>query len=178
VKDILVVFYSRSGTTRRAAEELAVLCRCDSEQIQDVHGRRGVFGALRSGWDAITKRLPAIRPAVHDALHYDLVVIGAPVWASTAASPARTYLMQHRREFNRVAFFCTMGGSGGDKALREMARLTDKTPVATLSLVEAEIKANRHIEKLREFADALVGAVSREPARPPRTAAKARNEHA
>jgi flavodoxin len=178
MKDTLIVYYSRSGTTRRVAEQLAAFCRCDSEQIQDVRGRSGMFGMLRSLWDALFVRTPTIRALKHKALQYDLVVIGAPVWVGKAAAPARSYITRHRGEFNRVAFFCTMSGSGGDKALQEMAGLAEKTPLATLCLTEAEVGANRHVDKAREFADTLTQAVSRNPPKPRQATAAPRNEHA
>ena len=91
-KKILVVYYSRSSKTQRAAEEVAKNLGADIEGIQDVRSRKGLFGWLRSGSEAARGVLPAIKPTVKDPGQYDLVVLGTPIWASKMSSPLRTWL--------------------------------------------------------------------------------------
>ena len=45
----IVVYYSRTGNTRKVAEELADTLKCDIEQIIDTQKRSDVLGFLRSG---------------------------------------------------------------------------------------------------------------------------------
>lgn len=47
-----VIFYSRTGNTRKIAEELSNSLKCDTEEIVDTQKRSGVFGYIRSGRDA------------------------------------------------------------------------------------------------------------------------------
>ncbi len=65
-------------------------------------------------------------------------MIGTPVWFWRLSSPVRSWLAQHRPQ-RRVAFFCTMGGSGAQRVFATMAALLGKPPVATLALTEAQI---------------------------------------
>lgn len=147
----LVVYYSRGGTTRQVAEMVAAGLKCEIEGIQDVRSRKGLFGWLRSGREAMRHVLPEIRPTVKDPGQYDLVVLGTPVWASLMSSPLRTYITQNQGKFKRVAFFVTFGGGGADRALNDLAELCGQQPVATQAFKNTEVKAGRHSSAVEEF---------------------------
>jgi menaquinone-dependent protoporphyrinogen IX oxidase len=84
---ILVVYYSRTGTTRSLAAGLAKALGADLEEICDCSNREGLDGYLRSLVDAFHKRQVEIVPAGLDVSAYDLVVIGSPVWAGSVSAP-------------------------------------------------------------------------------------------
>ncbi|WP_232450506.1 flavodoxin family protein [Burkholderia ubonensis] len=86
---ILVVFYSRTGTTRRAGAALATMLHADVEEIVETHSRIGPFGFLRSLVEAINRKPAEIAASKRDPSAYDLVVIGTPVWAGSVSSPVR-----------------------------------------------------------------------------------------
>ena len=113
----LVVFYSRSGTTRRIAEALSRALTCDLEEIIEPKPRTGFLGYMRSLLEARRKRPSVIAPIKHDVSSYDLVVVGTPVWAWSLSSPVRAYLMTTASQLPEVAFFCTLGGKGSEKHL-------------------------------------------------------------
>jgi len=50
---VLVVFFSRTGNTQELAQELAVAGGWDCEALHDATRRGGIFGALRSGFEAV-----------------------------------------------------------------------------------------------------------------------------
>jgi protein involved in ribonucleotide reduction len=58
----LVVFYSRSGTTRRIAEALSETLKCDLEEITEPKPRTGFLGYIRSILEARRKRPSIIAP--------------------------------------------------------------------------------------------------------------------
>jgi flavodoxin len=136
---ILVVYYSRTGYTQRMAEAIGNACGADVERIRYDGARLGVWGYLRCGREALTKRAVDIEPAAKDPASYDLVVIGTPVWASNISSPVRAYLRRQKAKLRQVALFCTEGGSGGQKVLADMAELCGKQPMASLELTDREI---------------------------------------
>ncbi|WP_430650081.1 flavodoxin family protein, partial [Bradyrhizobium liaoningense] len=79
---ILVVYYSRTGTTRKVAQSLSAALSCDSEEITEAGSRKGIFGYLRSAVEARRQIPSRIAATVRDPSLYDLVVIGtelAPV---------------------------------------------------------------------------------------------------
>lgn len=152
----LLVFYSLTGNTRAVARELAASLGCDTEEILDEKRRASPLGALRSIFEVILRKAPAIKPPTLDPRDYDLIVLGGPVWASHMASPLRTYVNGHRDRFRSIAVFCTCGGAGQDKMLNELAALCGKEPVATLAVTDEEIKKRRHGERLDSFVARLI----------------------
>jgi flavodoxin len=155
-KKILLVYYSRSGTTRKFATAVAARLKCDTEEIQDVRSRKGLFGWLRSGREAMRKVLPPIREMTRDPTAYDLVVVGSPVWASTMASPVRTWLDEHKRELiNTVALFCTSGGVDSGHALPDMGIYCACDSLANLTVRRRDIESGRFDDKVASFVAAL-----------------------
>jgi hypothetical protein len=63
---ILVVYYSRSGTTRRVAKALSATLNGTAEEISEPRGRVGFFGYWRSIIEARRKQHPNITPANND----------------------------------------------------------------------------------------------------------------
>ena len=152
---ILVVYYSRTGFTQTVAQQLAHACHADLECIVDDQGRSRHDGYARAALSAALHLESPIAPSRHAPRDYDLVVIGTPIWCCNVASPVRAYIKRHRSAFRRVAFFCTMGGSGQAKAFRDLKVLCGRPAVATLSLRDDEITHRLHRQRLAEFAATL-----------------------
>lgn len=155
---ILVLYYSRTGFTRTIAWQIAHACSADLESIEDVAGRRHASAYVRSAIEAALHLETPIRRARHVPSDYDLVVIGTPIWFWNMASPVRSYIKKHRRQFRRVAFFCTSGGSGQAKVLSDLASLCGRPAVATLAVADADVTGERYHDRLSKFAGALEGA--------------------
>lgn len=163
----LVVFYSRTGTTKKVGEAITEKfgAEADIEEIKDTVDRKGIKGYLISGRDAMKRRLTKLEPAKFDPAEYDLVIIGTPIWGWNMSVPVRTYLTENKDKFQpkagqpmadkRVAFFCTMGGSGDEKAFSEMTEIIGKRPIATLALRTVEVVKNNFSEKLEKFIEKI-----------------------
>ena len=159
----LVVFYSRTGTTRRIAEALTRALGCDQDEIVEATSRLGLSGYWRSVSEA-RRRLPAATAAAkRDPSDYDLVIIGTPVWAWSLSSPVRAYLTLNAPRLREVAFFATMGGTGAKTAFAQMQALAGKPPRATLALTARETKPGRYEAKLDAFVKALQASVGKRP---------------
>ena len=152
---ILVVYYSRTGTTKKVAETIASDLKCDSEEIIDTKNRSGFWGYLKSGRDAMKKRLTILEPIKKNPASYDLVVIGTPIWAWAVSAPVRTYIVQNADKFKKVAFFCTMGGSGDIKAFKEMESISGKTAIASLGLRQSDVKNDSYKGKVDKFIEEI-----------------------
>lgn len=137
---VLVAYYSRTGTTKAVAEELAARMGADLEEINDTKDRKGLWGWLGAGRDASRKNKTVIGPTKHDPSSYGLVVLGTPVWAWNMTPAIRTYILANRDRFKQVAFFCTMGKNGDAKAFAGMAELCGRKPLATMALLAEEVK--------------------------------------
>jgi flavodoxin len=161
---ILVVFYSRTGFTRRIAKEIAEACGADVEEVRDVRSRRGPLGFLRSGYEASTRKRAKIKDTTFDPAQYDLVVIGTPVWAGNVASPIRAYVAAQHDRLTAVALFCTMGGQNPSRTLPELAELCGVEPAATVAVSAKEIKADHYRNEIAEFVRAVTETMRAEAA--------------
>jgi flavodoxin len=155
-RKILLAYYSRTGTTKKVAEAIAGQLKCDTEEIQDVRSRKGLFGWLRSGREAMRKVLPPIRETTRDPGQYDLVIVGSPVWASTMASPIRTWLDRHKPELiNTVALFCTSGGADSGHTLPDMGMYCPCDSLANAVFLRRDVEAGRLADRVSSFIAAL-----------------------
>jgi len=142
----LVVFYSKSGTTKKLAEELAKCLKADIDGIIDKKSRSGPIGFLTAGRDAMKKKETEIEYKLNPE-KYDLVVIGTPVWGGSLTPAVRTYLKKHK--LKKAAFFCTCGGAQ-DKTFAEMEKLAGK-PVSVLEVKGSEMNMEKTRESVKRF---------------------------
>jgi flavodoxin len=150
-KRILLVFYSRSGMTRKISSEFKKHLDCDVEEIFDMKRREGILGWLGAGRDAGSKNLTDLKEVEFDPASYDVVVIGTPTWNNTMSTPIRTYIIMFRDVFKKVALFSTQDGEESD-TLRDMEALIGKKPVATMALVrKKEVETGDFLYKLDKF---------------------------
>src|SRR4030042_5628558 len=152
---ILVVFYSRSGKTKKAAEAISDILKCDKEEIFDIKSREGITGFLSAGSDANLRRLTAIKEIKNNPSLYDLVIIGTPIWSSNVSTPIKTYLSLYQEDFKKVAFFCTRLSSDPKKIFDDMKNLSQKTPLALLELTSREVARDQYTQKVKEFIENL-----------------------
>jgi len=136
---ILVVFYSRTGNTKKVAQEIARNLKANIDEVIDLKNRMGFLNLLISCKDVIFKKLTKIENK-KDPFKYSLVIIGAPIWVGTIAPAIRSYFIKNK--FKNVAFFCTSGSKRVKKGFKEMERLTKK-PVASLMIRKKEIIKKR-----------------------------------
>ena len=155
----LLIFYSRSGNTRKVAQVISENLSCDVEEIKDTKKRLGFIGYLRSVKDVLRKKLPTLKKITKNPEQYDLIIIGTPIWVSNMAAPIRTYITENKDKFKNIAFFCTQGGGkggkGGEKCLPKMGKLCAKEPVATLIITAKEVKKEIFNDKVLEFSSKL-----------------------
>jgi flavodoxin len=150
-KKVLVVFYSRTGNTKKIGEAIAKELNCDSEQIMDAKSRAGIIGWLRSGMEGTKEKPAVILDTKKDPSVYDMVIIGSPVWGSKMSSPVRTYISKHKDHFRQAAFFITCGGAGNEAALKGMEELSGKKSLATLEITDEQIKSDKYAGEIQKF---------------------------
>lgn len=160
---ILVVYYSRTGHTRRVAQEIAATLRADIEEIVDPENRLGLLGYLRSGRQAFFGQEADIREPLKDPAGYDLVIVGTPVWNWSLSAPVRAYLARRQQRLARppVAFFLTEGGSGEQRVFGQMEELVGKAPLDVMAVREADLESGRYHDKIRGFAESLMERLGR-----------------
>ena len=151
----LVVYYSRSGTTQKVAEELARLLKADIEVIRESLNRRGFLGYLRSIFEVRLRCAAKIADPGNGPSRHTVVIVGTPVWAWSVSSPVRAYLEAHKRQLQNVAFFCTQGGSGSDRAFAQMQDIVGTQAQATCTFLARDVASDRYKQPLADFAETL-----------------------
>ena len=147
----LIVFYSRTGTTKKAAEALAEKIGADVEELVDQKDRSGMSGWLKSGRDAMRKSLTSLNETKKNPADYDLIIIGSPVWAGTMSAAVRTYLSDNQAKLKEAAFFSTQGGANEQRIFGDMENLIGKKPKAILWMTTKEVRAGEIEKKMEEF---------------------------
>jgi menaquinone-dependent protoporphyrinogen IX oxidase len=151
----LVAYYSRTGTTRRVAIDVAHALDADLEEIRDRRDRAGPAGFVRSLLEASLQVGSDIDPPRHVPGAYELVVIGSPAWGPWLSSPARSFIWRHRADLEKVAFFSTTRQRGAEAVLEQMAHAAGKAPEAVLALHAGDVWRNRAAHAIERFVDRI-----------------------
>jgi Flavodoxin len=154
---VLVVYFSRTGYTRRTAEMLAKATGGELCAITESTSRQGLWGYWCSAWQALMRREASVNKLSCDPAAADLVLIGTPIWGWHLSSPVRTFARLHASRIRRFAFFCTMGGSGSETVFAELRQIFGRPPLATLALTDAEVESGSAWPKAEAFARGLMG---------------------
>lgn len=147
----LIVYYTRTNTTKKLAEAVALKLGADLEEVIDKKDRSGIKGYVVAGKDAMQASLTEIGECQKNPSEYDLVIIGTPVWAWKMTPAIRTYLTNNKEKLSRVAFFTTQGGEGNGKVIPGMEELVGKKSIASLQLLTREVVQDKFADKLDEF---------------------------
>ena len=125
MKKILVAYFSASGVTKRAAEEIAAETGADLYEIVPAqpYTRADLDWTDRSSRSTLEMKDPGCRPEIAeeaDVSGYDVVFVGFPVWWYVEPRIVDTFL--ESRDFSEKILipFATSGGSGISGAEKSM----------------------------------------------------------
>jgi menaquinone-dependent protoporphyrinogen IX oxidase len=153
---ILVVYYSRTGLTKKIATQISTLLKADIDEIVDKKDRSGPLGYMVAGKDAMKGFLTQISYG-KDSKDYDMIIIGGPVWAWTVTPAVRTYLDKNADvlRIKKVAFFATQGSSGAEKKFEEMEQILRMKPLSTLIINGKDFREHSFEFKIDKFVSVL-----------------------
>ena len=147
---VLTVYYTWTGTTAQIARAIQQELGGDLEELQ------ATYAPDSSGYPVLSKEAASRGQAKyhgvkHDPGHYDLVIIGTPVWGFNISSPVRAYLKRYHGKLKAAAFFAICDVSGTSKVLRDMEGYSGLKARAQLEINEADMKSGMYLEKVRGF---------------------------
>ena len=113
MSDILCIYYSFSGHTRRAMKEIAEALGAEIVAIDDGADRNGFGGYISAGRDAMRRSTAPLKPFTTEKPieEYKMVIVGTPVWAGRCSSPVRGLLKRRGLEMSRVSYVITRSGT-------------------------------------------------------------------
>lgn len=119
----LIVYYSRGGTTRKAAYKLQKLTDGDMFEIIGKKDYGGYFKALGIARKEFAgNELPQVTEKVADMESYDRILLGFPIWYSKCPQLVMSFLSQYELSGKEIYPFCTSGASGPEQAVEQLAK--------------------------------------------------------
>lgn len=112
--NILVAYFSRTGTTEAAAQRVAKASGGTLYEIQPEVPYPSNYSETvsRSRQERSTGTLPALAGDVDQFDSYSVVFIGYPIWSNDTPMVMKSFLNSHDWSGKTVIPFCTSGGSG------------------------------------------------------------------
>jgi len=147
----LVVYYTRTGNTKKMAEEIAAKLDADRDEIIDKTKRSGFFGWFRAGYHSVREKLTEIEDMEKDPSNYDLIILGTPTWGGKMTPALRTYIIRYKDQLNKVAIFITSSGKKGNPLIESISEFCGKDPIATAHIIQKEIEEDKYQEKIDQF---------------------------
>jgi len=120
---MLIAYFSKTGTTKAAAEKIARVSGGDLFEIvtQKKYPESYVKTVIVGKKEQLTRELPALTTKVEDMAGYDAVALGFPVWWFTCPRAVLSFLSQYDFAGKTVYPFCTHGGSGPKNSTRDIS---------------------------------------------------------
>jgi flavodoxin len=141
----LVVYYTRTGNSKYAAETIAAELGADIEEVVDLKKRQGKLAYMSCGRDAMRGNETEIAPTQKNPADYDLIVLVQPVWAFSPTPAIRTYVNKNDLSGNKVALF--FGATNLRDAFEKTKALMPNSTFVGELAVEEPLKNKEEAEK-------------------------------
>jgi len=125
MKNILIVYYSWSGNTRKVAEKIHEITGGTIFEISPLADYPGEYNKVVNQAKAEIKEgfRPLLKSSPDNIDAYDRIFTGSPNWWSTIAPPVATFLSGYDFSGKIILPFCTHGGGGQGKIVNDIAKL-------------------------------------------------------
>ena len=124
----LVVYFSATGTTAKAARMIAEVTGGTLYEIvpQQAYTSDDLDWNDRQSRSSVEMNNPQARPALKntklDVATYDVIFIGYPIWWNQAPRIINTFIESYNLKGKTLVPFATSGGSGISNSVRELKR--------------------------------------------------------
>jgi flavodoxin len=153
----LVVYYTRTGNSKFAAETIAAELGADIEEVVDLKKRQGRLAYMSCGRDAMSGKETEIAPTQRNPADYDLIILVQPVWAFSPTPAIRTYANKNDLSGKKVALF--FGGTNLREAVEKTkALMPNSTFVGELAVEEPLKNKEEAKKKIAEWCNTLKAA--------------------
>lgn len=111
---LLVVYYSWSGVTEKAAQKIASVARGNTWRIQPVNAYPSIYALCvgKAGMEKASGARPEIKGSLPDCSRYEKIAIGFPIWWFSCPNIIHSFLEKVNLEGKKVYPFCTSKTSG------------------------------------------------------------------
>jgi flavodoxin len=153
-----VVYYSFDGNCALVAEALKNRLNADVFAIKtaDEKKRTGLGKYIWGGRQVFQHAKPELKPLSVNIDAYDLIILGAPVWAGSPAPAMASFLSRTPLNGRKIAVFCCHAGGKG-KALDKFKALLAGNTIA--GEIDFNNPARGNTEALRKKIDAWIASL-------------------
>jgi flavodoxin len=132
-----VVYYTLDGNCAIVAQEIKSKLNADLIRLQTQdEKKRSMIGKLFWGGGMVFfGKKPPLKPYTFDPSAYELIIIGAPVWAGSPAPPILTFLSEAAITGKKIALFVCHGGGKGKSLEKFKAWLTGNDIIAEADFI-------------------------------------------
>ena len=155
----LVAFFSASGTTARAAKELAEAAGADLYEIKPAvpYTKADLDWTNRKSRSSVEMNDKSSRPALSDRsadiAAYDTILLGFPIWWGVAPTIVNSFLESYDFSGKKIVLFATSGGSGFGKTAAELRQ----SVAAGTAIVEGKLlNGHQTAERLKAWAQTVL----------------------
>lgn len=155
---VLVAYYSKTGTTQKMAEQIALLTGGDLLRIEPAVPYPQNMDSLvkRAKTECQNNENIAIKCDDVRVEEYDVIFIGSPIWFSDWAAPAASFARDERLSGRRVIPFMTSGKPEQGEVLDLLYKKYCKTePERGLCMVDKKVQLDKMTEVTRWLCDIL-----------------------
>jgi len=117
----LVVYYSKTGTTKKVALAVIAEMNCDFDELR---------------YDEKTDSVDYAR----DPSEYERIILLAPVWAFALAKPMKQYIAEHKSNIKQYDLIVTCGSFGLRGCIKNCLASIGKQPENALKLKAKDVK--------------------------------------
>ena len=120
----LVAYFSATGTTKKAAKQLAQAAEADLYEIKPAaaYTREDLDWMNKKSRSSVEMNDKGSRPALADRdadiASYDTILLGFPIWWYVAPTIINNFLESYDFSGKKIVLFATSGGSGFGKTVQ------------------------------------------------------------
>lgn len=124
-KNILIAYLTHSGNTRTIANFIHNVVGGITFEVQPEVPYPNSYNAVveQAKKEIKAGYKPALKTDFDSIEAYDTIFIGSPNWWSTIAPPIATFLSAHDWSGKTVVPFCTHGGGGQARVIKDIGKL-------------------------------------------------------
>ncbi len=154
----LVAYFSASGTTARAAKNLAEAAGADLYEIKPAvpYTQADLNWMDKKSRSSVEMNDKSSRPALADKdadiSSYDKILLGFPIWWYVAPTIINSFLESYDFSGKKIVLFATSGGSGFGKTVDGLKGSVAADTVITEGKI---LNGNPSADELKAWVDAL-----------------------
>lgn len=153
MKEVLVVYYTRTGNSQRLAEEISIKLHGIKDQIKSENKYKGISGFIKGGFRAVRKKEDDITYKKNPE-DYRVVVIVSPIWASNIPPAVRRYIKKNVNKMKNYSFIINGGLKENQKAYKNFIEELP-SPISEYIADNSNIDYEICQKDLEDFADKI-----------------------